>query len=171
MFESNFDGTSQWSIEAQITFLPKGGGPKKRFQFCLNPNSSKHFLHFRATQGHSGGSLVDPTLQDNVLLPDVVAEYIHHIGNAHDVHSIIQGGLIRGERSLKRNRQSVCFTAVNPMYASQDLENRGVQKYLESSPTYRKLVQFEARSKKRIAVLSNSITCNRSFQHTTCDLY
>ena len=32
------------------------------------------------------------------------------------------------------------------------------------------LVPFEARSKKRIAVLSNTITCNHSFQRTTCDL-
>ena len=38
------------------------------------------------------------------------------------MHSIIQGVLIPGGRSLKRDRQSVFFTAVNPMYASQDLE-------------------------------------------------
>ena len=29
------DGTSQWPIEAWISFLPKGGGPKKRFQYCF----------------------------------------------------------------------------------------------------------------------------------------
>ena len=33
------------------------------------------------------------------------------------------------------------------------------------------LVQFEARSEKRIAVLSNSKSRNCSFQHTTCDMY
>ena len=27
--------------------------------FCMNPDSSKHFLYFRAIQGHSGGNLVD----------------------------------------------------------------------------------------------------------------
>ena len=42
-------------------------------------------------------------------------------------------------------------------------QNYGVQKYLESSPKYSCLGHFEARSKRRIAVLSNSITCNRSF--------
>ena len=31
-------------------FLANGGGPKKRFQYWLNPNSSKHFLYFRAIQ-------------------------------------------------------------------------------------------------------------------------
>ena len=50
------------------------------------------------------------------------AEYIYHVGNAHDIHSIIQGGLIPGGRSLDRDRKSVFFTAVNPMYANQDLE-------------------------------------------------
>ena len=52
LFKSRFAGTSHWSIEAWISFLAKGGGPKKRFQYCLNPNSSKHSLYFRAIQGH-----------------------------------------------------------------------------------------------------------------------
>ena len=60
-FKAKFDGTSQWTTDAWITFLAKGGGPKKRFQYCLNPISSKHFLYFRVIQGHSGGPLVDPT--------------------------------------------------------------------------------------------------------------
>ena len=94
IFRSEFDGTSHWSIRAWISFLAKGGGQKKRFQYCLSPNSSEHVLCFRAIQGHSGGNLVDPTLQDNVLLPYDFADYIYHIGNAHDMHSIIQGGLI-----------------------------------------------------------------------------
>ena len=93
-FKAKFDGTSQWSIEAWMAVLAKRGGPKKRLQYCLNPNSFEHFLYFRAIQGHSGGALVDPTLQDNVLLPDDFAEYIYHIGNVHDMHSIIQSGLI-----------------------------------------------------------------------------
>ena len=93
-FKVKFVGTSEWTVDAWTTFLAKGGGPKKRFQHCLNPNSSKHFLYFRAIQGHSGGNLVDPTLQDNVLLPDDFAEYIYHIGNANELHSVIKSGLI-----------------------------------------------------------------------------
>ena len=65
-----FDGTSQWPINDWISFLANGRGPKKRFQYCLNPNSSKHFLSFRAIQGHSGDNAIDPELQDNVLLPE-----------------------------------------------------------------------------------------------------
>ena len=67
--------------------MAKRGGQKKRFQYCLNPNSSEHFHYFRAIQGDSGGTLVDPALQDNVLLPDDFAENIYHIVNSHDTHS------------------------------------------------------------------------------------
>ena len=91
-FKAKFDGTSQWPIESCITCLGKGGGPKKRFQYCLNPATSKHFLHFRANQGHSGDNLVDPALQDNV--PEDFTEYIYHVGNVSERHSIIRSGLI-----------------------------------------------------------------------------
>ena len=36
-FKAKFDGTSRWPIEAWITFLARGGGPKKRFQYCFEP--------------------------------------------------------------------------------------------------------------------------------------
>ena len=114
-FKAKFDGTSQWTVEAWLTFLAKGGGPKKRFQYCSNPNSSKHFLYFRAIRGHSGVNLGDPALQDNVLLPEDFTEDIYHIGNISEMHSIARSGLIPGGRSLKRDRQSVFFSAVNPM--------------------------------------------------------
>ena len=35
----------------QFSILAKGGGQKKRFQYCLNPNSSKHFLYFPSNPG------------------------------------------------------------------------------------------------------------------------
>ena len=51
-FKAKFDGTSPWSIEAWITFLAKAGRRKRRFQYCLNPNSSKHYQYFTAILGH-----------------------------------------------------------------------------------------------------------------------
>ena len=47
---------------------------------------------------------------------------------------------------------------------SRQTQNYVVQEYLESSPTYNFLVRSEVCSKKRIAVQSNSIAHNRSFQ-------
>ena len=45
-----------------------GGGTKHRYQYCTD--SSGAILYLRALQGHSGRSLIDPTLQDNVVIPD-----------------------------------------------------------------------------------------------------
>ena len=73
--KKNFDGAWQWSLGDWTSKLAKGGGAKKRFQYCLNPNSSNQFLYVRAIQGHSGESVIDPALQDNVLLPKGFTEY------------------------------------------------------------------------------------------------
>ena len=93
---------------------------RKRFQYCLNPFSLNKCLYFRAIQGHSGENFVNPLLKDNFLLLDDSAEYIYHIGNAFEVHSIIQSGLSPGDRSNRKNRQSVFFTAVNPIDTQPD---------------------------------------------------
>ena len=115
IFRSRNEVTSHWPIRTWINFLRKGGGPKKRFHFSLNPASPDHFLHIRPIQGDSGSATVDPTLQDNVLLQDDFIEYIYHVGNAHDIHSIIQSGLSPGCTSLRKGRHAVHFTTVNPM--------------------------------------------------------
>ena len=101
--------------------LAKGGGKKtKRLRYCLHLFFwSDEFLHFRTIQGYSGDNIVDPLLQDSVLIPDDFAEYIYHVGNAFEMHSIVKSGLIPGVRSLRRDRQSVFFTAVDPMDTQQ----------------------------------------------------
>ena len=111
----SFEGASQWSLNEWISILAKGGGAKERFQYCLNPSSSRHISYFRAIQGHSGGIAFDLELQDNVLLPGRFTEYIYHVGNASELNSIIRNGLIPGGKSIKRGRQAVFFTTVNPM--------------------------------------------------------
>ena len=45
------------------------------------------------------------------------------------------------------------------------------KKNLETSSKHNVLVQFKARSREKIAVLSDTITRNRSPQHAACDLY
>ena len=97
-----------------MSILTKGGGQKKRFQYCLNPNYPHQFLYFRAIQGYSG-SLINPALQDNVLLPEDFTEKIYHVGNGEELRSIVNHGLIPGGVSLQTGRQAVFFTIVNPM--------------------------------------------------------
>ena len=72
-------------------------------------------LDLRAIQGHCGGKHIDFTLQDNVLLPSDFAEHIFHVGSSHDLHSIIQSGLIPGGKHVKNGRHAVFSTAVNSM--------------------------------------------------------
>ena len=110
-----FNNASQWPLENWISTLAKVGGAKKRFQCCWNPNYSNHFLFIAAIRGHSGESAIDLALQGNVLVPKGFTEFIHHVENASELNSIIGHGLIPGGKSLKRGRQVVFFTAVNPM--------------------------------------------------------
>ena len=56
----------------------------------------------------------DPTLQDYVLIPNKFFEYIHHIGCAINLRSIMNSGWIPGGQNLS-NRQTVFFLPVNPM--------------------------------------------------------
>ena len=92
-----------------------GGGNKKRFQYCTDP-SGQEILYLRALQGHSGRNPIDPSLQDNVLIPNNFFEYISHVGCAVSLHYIINPGLITGGQNSSRERQTVFFTAVNPMH-------------------------------------------------------
>ena len=178
LWKAKFDGTPQWSVNTWITFLAKGGRPKKRFPNWLNSHSSIHFLYFRAIRGHSGGDLVDGTLLDSELSPHDFTEYIHHIGNVSEMFSIIRSGMISGGRSLKKGWAIVFFfTAVNPMDDDQSMEEIRYDLDKPRIAPYKKthqcsvLVQFKAPSEDRIAVLSNTITRNRSLQHTACDLF
>ena len=98
-----------------ISTLAEGWGAKKRFQHCVKPNSSNQFLYLQAVQGHSGDNAVDPALQDNAQLPKGFTEYIYHVGNASKLNPTKRRGLTPRGTSLKRGRQAVFFTTVNPM--------------------------------------------------------
>ena len=88
------DGAVQFSDSKWNVCLAGGGGNKRRFQYCTD--SSGTIVYFRALQGHSGRSLIDPTLQDNVVIPSNFFQYIYHVGCAFNLHSIINSGLIPG---------------------------------------------------------------------------
>ena len=52
----------------------------------------EQLLIFRALQGHSGRNLIDPLLQDNVVIQSKFFQYIYHVGCAFNLHSIINSG-------------------------------------------------------------------------------
>ena len=79
------------------------GGNKKRFQYCTD-SSGQDILYLRALQGHSGRNPIDPSLQDNVLIPDNFFEYIYYIGCGISLHSITNSGLIPGGQKFKQGK-------------------------------------------------------------------
>ena len=89
-----------------------GGGNKKRYQYCTD--SSGTIVYLRALQGHSRCNLIDPVLQDNVIIPSNFFQYICHVGCAINLHSIINSGLILDGQILN-NRQTVFFLFVDVM--------------------------------------------------------
>ena len=91
--------------------MAAGGGAKRKFQHCTN--SSGTIVYLRALQGHSGRNIIDPSLQDNVVIPSGFFQYIHHIGCGFNLHSIINSGLIPGGQNSSK-RQTVFFLLVDP---------------------------------------------------------
>ena len=111
--------------------MAKGGGNNKRFQYCTDP-SRQEILYLRALQGHSGRNLIDPSLQDNVLIPNDFFEYIINS------HSIMNSGLIPGGQNLSK-RQTVFFMPVDPMNKEHkdpdtvDLKAPRLSRYLQTA--------------------------------------
>ena len=92
--------------------LAAGGGVKRKFQYCTDDSGT--IAYFRALQGHPGRNLIDPSLQDNVVVPSNFFQHIYQIWCAFNLHSIINSGLIPGSQSSSK-RQTVFFLPVNSM--------------------------------------------------------
>ena len=92
--------------------LAAGGGVKRRFQYCTDDSGA--IVYFRALQGHSGRNLIDPSLQDNVVVPSNFFQHTYHVGCAFNRHSIINSGLIPGGQNSSK-RQTEFFLPVDPM--------------------------------------------------------
>ena len=108
---NQFSQVQHWSDERWKSCLAAGGGSKRRYQYCSD--SSGTILYLRALQGHSGRNLIDPTLQDNVIIQCGLFHHIYHIGCAFNLHSFINNGLIPGGQDSSR-RQTVFFLPIDP---------------------------------------------------------
>ena len=84
---NEFENYRYWSDERWKSRIAGGGGHQTRFPYCTD-SSGQEILYLRVLQGHSGRNVIDPSLQDNVLIPNDLFEYINHIGCAINLHSI-----------------------------------------------------------------------------------
>ena len=87
-----------WSDDRWKACLAAGGGSKRRHQYCSDNLGT--ILNLRALQRHSGSNLIDPTLQDNVLIGTGIFSYIYHVGCTFNLHSIINNVLVPGGQIL-----------------------------------------------------------------------
>ena len=111
---NDFENSQHWSDEMWKSKMQGSGGNEKRFQYCTD-SQGQEIVYLRTIQGDSGRNPIDPTLQDNLLIPDNFFEYIYHIGCAISLHCITNSGLIPGGQNSSRDRQTIFSTAVNPM--------------------------------------------------------
>ena len=72
---NEFEHSQYWFDDMWKSKMAGGGGNKKRIRYCTDP-SGQEILYLRALQGHSGRNPIDPSLQDNVLIPNIFFEYI-----------------------------------------------------------------------------------------------
>ena len=163
-----------WSDDKWKKRMAGGGGNKKRYQYCTD--SSGAILYLRALQGHSRRSLIDPTLQHNVVIPSNFFPYIYHVGCAINLHFIINSGLIPGGQILS-NRQTVFFLPVDPMDKNHkdldtiDLNAPRHAQYMHKAWKKHQNTVFLGRhqscSEERIEVLSNTIERYHSSRNTS----
>ena len=159
--------------------LAAGGGSKRRYQCCSDNLGT--IIYFRALQGHSGSNLIDPTLQDNVLIGTGTFLCIYDVGFTFNHHSIINNGLVFGGQNLSR-RQTVFFLSVDPRDESRkdpeyiDFSVPRLARYLHSAWKRHQeavfWVDIDLSIKEGlIYILSNTIECNYSSRNTSSPLY
>ena len=154
--------------------LRKGGGPKK--------DSNTAWTFFTRTflyQWHSGGTLVDPTLQDTVLLPATSPSTSTTIWKLprHALHHPIR---IASVVKMPRKGETGFFIAVHLVsihlhkqrdYDVTEAQDCSLQIKLENTSQESVLGHFESCAEERIDVLSNKIQRNHPSQDSPSSVY
>ena len=109
--QNQFPQSIHWSDDRWKACLAGGGGVVRKFQYCTDDSGA--IVYFRALQGHSGRNLIDPSLQDNVVIPSNFVQHIYHVGCAFNLHFIINSGLKPGCQNSSK-RQTVFFLPIDP---------------------------------------------------------
>ena len=108
---NQFPQVQHWSDDRWKACLAARGESKRRYQCCSDISGT--IVYFRALQGHSGRNLIDPLLQDNLIIHSGFFKQTYHIGCAFNLHSIINNGLIPGGQNSSK-RQTVFFLPMDP---------------------------------------------------------
>ena len=110
-FRNHHSQKKVWSDDRWKACLAAKGRSKSRYQYCFDHSGT--ILHLRALQGHFGNNLIDPMLQDNVVIGTGIFPYIYHVGCTFNLHSIINNRLVPGGQDLSK-KQTVLFLPNDP---------------------------------------------------------
>ena len=85
---------------------------REDIQYCTDASGT--IVYFRALQGHSGRNLIDPLLQEKVVIQSGFFHHIYHVGCAFNLAFYHQfNGLIPGGQNSSK-RQTVFFLLIEP---------------------------------------------------------
>ena len=176
--QNPFPQSIHWYDDRWKACLAAGGRAKRRFRYCTDDSGT--IIYFRALKGHSGRNLIDPSLQDNVVIQRGFFQQIYHIGCAFNLLSIINNELIPGGQNSSK-RQTVFFLPVDPMDNEHkdpkviDLNVPRHAQYLHNAWKRHQdavyWVDINLAIEKRIEILSDSIECNYPSRNTSSLLY
>ena len=111
--QSQFPQIPYWSDDRweKAACLAAVGRAKIIYQYCSDISGT--IVYLQVLQGQSGRNLIDPSLQDNVVIQSGFFQHICHVGCAFNLHSVINNGfLLGGQNSSKR--QTVFFLLIDP---------------------------------------------------------
>ena len=110
--QNQFRHCPHWSDSKWKVCLAGGGGDNRRLQYCTDA-SGTIFFYLRALQDHSGRNLIDPSLQNNVVIQ---SNFFLHLScrMCFNLHSIVSSGLISGGQSSSK-KQTAFFLFVDPV--------------------------------------------------------
>ena len=181
-FKVKFVGTSEWTVEAWISFMAKGGKRRTKEKVSILPEPSL-FQTALVSQSYSG-TFRKQSRWSRIARQCTVAGGLFRV---HLPHREYKWNVFNNQRWIDPRRKksqkgkTICvFHCSEPdgrwsecggnCMRLQQAKDRSIQKYLETTLNKIKWMQLKTRSEERIAILSDTITRNRSLQHTTCDL-
>ena len=149
---------------------------KKRFQFCNDP-SGQEILYLRALQGHSGRNPIDPSLQDNVLIPNNFFEYIYHIGCAINFTLQHEFRIDTGRTQFGQKTDGILHICgsyeqrTQRSWCNRPGSTASCMVQAEKWKIHQDTVYIKLAQQKRIWVLSDTIERHHPLRHTPSLLY
>ena len=171
MFASRFTSSPHWSVRLWIRHLERGGGPTKRFQYLIDPYSVDTILYLRAIQSLSGRNPDDPSLQDNVMIPNASSSTSATLA-ATQRTPIINSGLTGTTDGILCSRGPLEGKSSRATRVRFDqAQSCCLQAKLEGTSEFSVLDQSEACSKKGTDVLPDEVKRDHSLRHTPIILH